>query len=51
MITITLKVHIRGIKFWRKDGMYHRNDGPAIIHESGNKIWWSNGKRIKWVEV
>ena len=48
MIVITLKVHIQGIKFWRKDGRYHRDDGPAIIHESGNKIWWTNGKRIKW---
>ena len=34
-----------GIKTWNKNGLYHREDGPAIIYPNGEKHWWLNGKR------
>lgn len=30
--------------FWTKDGVYHREDGPAMEYTDGTKIWWINGK-------
>ena len=27
-----------------KDGMYHREDGPAVIHADGWMGWWLNGQ-------
>jgi hypothetical protein len=31
---------------WRnKKGLFHQYDGPAIIHHSGLKEWYCNGKR------
>lgn len=26
-------------------GELHRNNGPAVIHNNGNKEWWINGER------
>jgi len=26
-----------------EDGVYHREDGPAIIYPNGNKEWWFRG--------
>ena len=35
----------RGIITWRlPNGNFHREDGPAIEHNSGYKGWWINGK-------
>ena len=31
-----------GYKEWFKDGMYHREDGPAVIHPDGQKEWYQN---------
>jgi len=33
-----------GNKFWYKDGLYHREDGPAIQLVSLTKAWYINGK-------
>ena len=30
---------------WFKNGVLHREDGPAIIWEDGTKEWFVNGKR------
>lgn len=32
---------------WRIDGILHREDGPAVIKETGVKEWWLNGKFFK----
>jgi hypothetical protein len=33
-----------GSKFWsNKEGQYHREDGPAIIAEDGDKWWYNKG--------
>ena len=28
---------------WYKDGKLHREDGPAVIWDSGHKEWYQNG--------
>lgn len=33
-----------GSKFWRLNGEYHREDGPAIEYCNGTKHWFLNGK-------
>ncbi len=32
-----------GYKCWRKNGLYHREDGPARILVEGYKQWWLDG--------
>lgn len=36
-----------GAKFWYKDGVPHREDGPAVDFANGGKAWWKDGKRIR----
>jgi hypothetical protein len=33
-----------GVHYRNEDGQYHREDGPALIHKSGNKHWYINGQ-------
>jgi len=34
-----------GNKYWtRKDGKFHRLDGPAVEYNNGHKEWYQNGK-------
>jgi hypothetical protein len=33
-----------GNKFWYKDDMLHREDGPAMERRRGIKYWYINGK-------
>lgn len=32
-----------GIRTWKRKGMYHRLDGPAIQHKDGTEYWYVNG--------
>ena len=32
-----------GTKCWYKDGLAHRDDGPAIIYRDGAQHWYKNG--------
>lgn len=34
-----------GAKYWYQDGFLHREDGPALITETGVKHWIIVGKR------
>jgi hypothetical protein len=34
-----------GTKFWRLNGLLHREDGPAVEWPDGDKDWYVNGKR------
>ncbi len=34
------------VKFWFKTGIYHREDGPAIIWSNGCKEWRLHGTKI-----
>ena len=39
-------IDLDGDKFWYNDkGQYHREKGPAIIYQNGDKKWYLNGKR------
>ncbi len=33
-----------GAKIYRKNGFFHRSDGPAIEYPDGTKHWYINGK-------
>tara|TARA_R110000868_G_scaffold75946_3_gene218773 strand:+ start:2380 stop:2592 length:213 start_codon:yes stop_codon:yes gene_type:complete len=32
--------------FYYKDGVLHREDGPAVEFANGNKVWYYQGKYI-----
>ncbi len=32
-----------GNTYYKKDGKYHRTDGPAVIQRNGYQEWWENG--------
>jgi hypothetical protein len=34
-----------GSKYWRVNGILHREDGPAVEYMSGGRDWWIDGKR------
>lgn len=33
-----------GTQYWYLNGMYHREDGPAIIRADGTQFWYLNGQ-------
>jgi len=46
-----------GNKEWRVNGLYHREDGPAVVDAAGTKAWYVDGKRhrvdgpaIEWAD-
>jgi hypothetical protein len=49
-------IHIEGDDtYWYKEGIYHREDGPACVYGDGDFTWYINGKRhrldgpaVKW---
>jgi len=32
-----------GVKVWYHNGLYHRDNGPAVEYPSGTKFWYHNG--------
>lgn len=30
---------------WKRDGYFHRSNGPAIEYDDGSKEWWDKGER------
>ena len=38
-------LHINGFgtKCWYKNGLLHRDDGPAVIYPDGRQEWWKEG--------
>lgn len=35
---------VNGVTHWRKDGLLHRIDNPAVIHKGNvHEEWWQNG--------
>lgn len=45
MSRITVKVSPLGTKIWYRDGVVHRDDGPAIVSYDGAESWYQNGLR------
>ena len=35
----------KGIQCWYRDGIRHREDGPAVIYPDGTQYWYRDGKR------
>jgi len=31
--------------YWFQNGLWHREDGPALEFADGNKVWYKNGVR------
>ena len=44
MKTYTVTVHDNGDTFWRMNGKYHRESGPAVEWADGSKYWYKDGK-------
>ena len=48
---VAVTTRVDGKKFiskkWYKDGVLHRDNGPAIDLSDGTKVWYTNGKREK----
>ena len=43
-IKYEVKVYTSGDKYWRLNGKFHREDGPAVECSDGEKSWYLNGK-------
>jgi len=37
-------MHVDGYKEWYRDGLRHREDGPAVECADGTEQWWLNGE-------
>jgi len=44
LVSIRLSDGAGGTMWQTAKGVYHREDGPAIIRSNGNKYWMYNGK-------
>jgi len=33
-----------GTKYWLKNDLFHREDGPAIVYKNGSEEWYENGR-------
>ena len=43
-IKYEVRVYKNGNKEWYLNGLYHREDGPAVEYANGDKFWYVNGK-------
>lgn len=41
-----LVIDAEGNKSWWKNGVLHREDGPAVEWENGHKSWWIDGVKL-----
>ena len=39
-------IRFNGSKFWYKNDLLHKEDGPAIEYVNANNYWYLNGKEI-----
>jgi hypothetical protein len=42
-----LNVGSDGTRRWYRDGLLHREGGPAVEEETGRHEWWLNGQRAR----
>lgn len=38
-------VYADGTKWWYREGLIHRDNGPAVVHPNGAQEWWLNNQR------
>jgi hypothetical protein len=41
-----LHKYTNGYTIYLLNNQFHREDGPAIQHDCGDKSWWLNGKLL-----
>lgn len=49
-----VEVYADGSEFWYYNGLMHRENGPAVTEETGDKYWYIEGRcmaREDWVDV
>lgn len=40
------------MSYWKNsEGKFHRNNGPAVIYDTGQLVWYRNGKFIKKINT
>jgi hypothetical protein len=39
-----VEVYTDGSEFWYYNGLMHRENGPAVTEETGDKYWYLEGK-------
>ena len=45
-LTLRREIDDKGtVRWFNRDGKYHRNDGPAIEYQDGSKEYYLNGER------
>ena len=42
---------VNGNKFWYKNDLLHREDGPAREYSSGKKEYWYNDKKYSEIKT
>ena len=42
---IQVKTEPDGARYWYRNGLRHREDGPAVERPNGTKFWFRNGLR------
>ena len=42
----TTRKEIGGVVTYKVNGIYHREDGPAVERVDGSKEWWLNGEEL-----
>jgi hypothetical protein len=37
---------VNGTEKWYRDGLRHRDNGPAAVYPGGRRIWFVDGVRV-----
>jgi hypothetical protein len=40
-------VFVNGTEKWYRDGLRHREDGPAATYPDGRRIWFHHGRKVR----
>jgi hypothetical protein len=46
-----MTLHTDGTKEWLLNNKHHRIDGPAIEWPNGDKLWFFDGRVVKWRDL
>jgi hypothetical protein len=46
-----MTLHADGTKEWLLNNKHHRIDGPAIEWPNGDKLWFFDGRVVKWRDL
>jgi hypothetical protein len=40
-------VYVNGTEKWYREGLRHRDGGPAAIYPDGRRIWFTEGQKVR----